>query len=254
MKSFTLSAVDARLRYHDLAGDGPTLLFIHGIGCASSCDYPAVAANYALQGRRMLLVDLLGSGFSDRPRGFGYTIEDHARSVVALAEALGLAEFDLFGHSMGGAVAIEAAALLTGRLRSLVVGEPNLAPGGGVFSRSIAAMSESYYVRFGHDELVSASRDNGNDIWAASLAQSASYAVHRTACSLVAGSDPTWQGILSALAVPRTIIVGESSLPYDDVERLAPTGVNSLVVARAGHSMAWENPTGLAEAIAKAFS
>lgn len=173
MKSFTVPAADAELRYHDIAGEGPALLFIHGLGCASSCDYPSVAADAALRGRRMLLVDLLGSGFSDRPTGFGYTIEDHARSIVAMTEHVRLIELDLFGHSMGGAVAITAARMLGGRLRRLVLGEPNLEPGGGFFSRRIAAMTERDYVERGHDELVQASRTEGNAIWAASLAISA---------------------------------------------------------------------------------
>ena len=254
MKSCPLPGIDARLRFHDIAGDGPALLFIHGLGCASSCDYPAVAANGALQGRRMLLVDLLGSGFSDRPQAFGYTIDDHARSIVALAEALDLRELDLFGHSMGGAVAIAAATMLKERIGRLVVGEPNLDPGGGFFSRRIAAMSEEDYVDHGQASLVRASRDEGNDIWAASLARSAPHAVHRTARSLIAGSDPTWRSMVTSLTRPRTIIIGERSLPYDDAEGLPESGVASIVVPDAGHSMAWENPGGLSRAIAAALS
>ena len=145
MKSFPVPGTDSRLRYHDLPGSGTPLVLLHGLGCASSCDYPTVAADAALRGRRMLLIDLLGSGFSDRPEAFGYTIDDHARSIVALVEALGLPQVDLFGHSMGGTVAIVAATMLGACLGRLVVGEPNLDPGGGVFSRRIAVMAETDY-------------------------------------------------------------------------------------------------------------
>lgn len=250
MKSFSVPGTESRLRYHDLPGDGPALLLIHGLGCASSCDYPAVAATSALQGRRRLLIDLLGSGFSDRPEEFGYTIENHARSVVALTEALGLTSLDLFGHSMGGAVAITAAAKLGERLQHLVLGEPNLLPGGGFFSRRVAGMPEADYVAGGHGALVSASREEGNDIWAASLAGSAAHAVHRTARSLVAGSDPSWRSLLTSLPASRTMIVGATSLPYAEAEGLPDVGVDLRIVPGAGHSMAWENPAGLAEAIA----
>lgn len=250
MKSFSVPGTDSRLRYHDLAGDGPALLFVHGLGCASSCDYPTVAAAPALRGRRMLLVDLLGSGFSDRPPAFGYAIADHADTVVALAEALALPELDLFGHSMGGAVAITAATKLGKRLRHLVLGEPNLVPGGGVFSRRVAGMSEPDYVAKGHAALAYASLGEGNDIWSASLAGSAAHAVHRTAVSLIAGSSPSWRDALARLSAPRSLIVGEASLPYAEAEGMAGIGVTVRMVAGAGHSMAWENPAGLAEAIA----
>ena len=250
MKSFAVPAAGGSLRYHDLAGDGPALVMIHGLGCASSCDYPSVAADPALRGRRMLLLDLLGSGFSDRPEAFGYTIDDHARSVVALINTLELPQVDLFGHSMGGAVAIAAAAMLGSRLGKLIVGEPNLDPGGGQFSRGIAAIPEAEYCAGGQDEIVRAAQAEGNDIWAASLARSAAYAVQRTARSLIEGSDPTWRSILTSLPVPRTLIIGELSLPYDDAAGLPEAGVEIAIVPSAGHSIPWDNPAGLAAAIA----
>ena len=94
-----------------------------------------------------------------------------------------------------------------------MLGEPNLDPGGGVFSRKVAAMSEADYVARGHDGLVRAARLDGNDIWAASLSLSAPFAVHRGASSLVAGSNPTWRDMLYKLQIRRTIIFGESFLP-----------------------------------------
>lgn len=250
MKSFAVPDAGGSLRYHDLPGEGSPLVMIHGLGCASSCDYPTVAADPVLRGRRMLLVDLLGSGFSDRPEAFGYTIDDHARSVVALVDALALPQVDLFGHSMGGAVMIAAAAILGLRLGQLIVGEPNLDPGGGQFSRGIAAIPEAEYRATGQDAIVRAAQADGNDIWAASLARSAAYAVQRTARSLVEGSDPTWRSILASLAVPRTLIIGERSLPYADAQGLPEAGIEIAIVPQAGHSIPWENPAGLAAAIA----
>ena len=84
MKSFKFESDKSTLRYHDIPGTGAPLIFIHGLGCASSCDYPRIASDPALVGRRMLLVDLSGSGFSDHPADFGYTVDDHARTVVEL--------------------------------------------------------------------------------------------------------------------------------------------------------------------------
>ena len=254
MKSFRLESDQATLRYHDLPGKGTPLVFIHGLGSASSCEFPRVACDPALAGRRMLLIDLLGSGFSDRPVQFGYTVGDHARTVAALIDHLELDALDLFGHSMGGAVAITLAGLLGARLRHLVVAEPNLRGGGGLASRDIAAMSEADFLARGHAELVATARAEGNDAWAGSVAISAPYAMHRVSVSLVAGTSPTWREQLCAVTVPRTMIFGEASLPNADAETLPGDGVPVAIVPAAGHGMAFENPSGLATAVAHAVA
>lgn len=253
MKSFVLQSVGSCLRYHDIPGDGRPLIMLHGLGCASSCDYPRIACDPALAGRRMVLLDLLGSGFSDRPEGFGYTVEDHAHTVAELVTNLAPGSLDLYGHSMGGAVAIVAAALLGDRVRHLVMGEPNLDPGGGTFSRKVAALPEDDYVAHGHQDLVKAARTEGNGIWAASMSISAPYAVHRSATSLVAGGTPPWRELLYAMKMPRTIIFGEASLPDPDTERLLQQGVGVGVVPQAGHGMIVENPGGVASALRAAL-
>jgi pimeloyl-ACP methyl ester carboxylesterase len=254
MKSFKLESDQATIRYHDLPGSGTPLIFIHGLGSASSLEYPRVACDPALAGRRMLLIDLLGSGFSDRPGRFGYAVDDHARTVAALIRHLPLEALDLFGHSMGGAVAIVAAGLLGARVRHLVVAEPNLEPGGGVASRQIAVMSEADYVTHGHADLVRTARAEGHDAWAASLAISAPHAMHRVATSLMAGTSPTWRVQLCALTMRRTLIFGAASLPNADAERMPREGVNVEIVPAAGHGMALENPTGLAAALGRAVA
>ncbi len=254
MKSFTLNTDQATIRYHDLPGAGTPLVFIHGLGSASSLEFPRIACDPALAGRRRLLVDLLGSGFSDHPVSFGYTVADHARTVAALVDHLGLDTLDLFGHSMGGAVAITAAGLIGARLRLLVVAEPNLVPGGGLASRGIAAMSEVAFLAHGHAELVRGARAEGNGAWAESVAISAPYAMHRVSMSLMAGSSPTWRAQLCALTIPRRLIFGAASLPNAQAESLPHDGVPLDIVPDAGHGMALENPPGLAAAVARAVS
>jgi len=250
MRTFILADASV-LRFHDLPGRGRPLVFVHGLGCAGSCDYPRVAADPALRDRRMLLVDLLGAGFSDRPAVFGYSVEDHARVLAELVDGLGLGPVDLYGHSMGGAVAIALAALRPGRVARLCVCEPNLVPGGGFFSSPIAAEDEARYVARGHGLTVAAAREQGNLVWAGSLLTWSPLAVHRSAVSLVRGSSPTWLEQLAALTIPRSGIYGARSLPDPDAARLERIGVPLRVVPDAGHSVAWENPSGLAQVIAE---
>jgi pimeloyl-ACP methyl ester carboxylesterase len=228
-------------------------VFIHGMGCASSCDYPQVAFNRALRGRRMLLVDLLGSGFSDCPKDFGYTIDDHARTIIAFIKGLKLRKVNLVGHSMGSSIAITIASLCKSKIGRLVLGEPNLDSGGGTFSRPIAIQNESDFITKGHAELVQDACRQGNEIWAKSLSLSLPVAIHREAVSLVNGSTPSWREQLAALRMPRTVLFGEYSLPDPDSKNLLEIGVKVRIIPRAGHSMAWENPAGLAQAICESL-
>ena len=253
MNVFELPELGAILRYHDLPGSGTPLLFIHGFGCASSCDYPRIAADPALGGRRCLLVDLLGTGFSDRPGDFSYTMDAQARCLDRLLEHLGHEVIDLYGHSMGGAVAVELAGLKPGRIRRFVASEPALDPGGGDYIRWAAAQTEAEYVAQGHATGVREALAAGNPVWAGSLAASSPVAIHREARARMLGGTPSWRARLEALPMPRTVLFGERSLPHPDFDRLAGTGIRTDVVPAAGHSMMWENPTGLARALGRAL-
>jgi pimeloyl-ACP methyl ester carboxylesterase len=114
----------ARMRYLQ-AGSGPPLILLHGLmGYSFSWRYalPAVApysTAYAL--------DMLGAGFSDRPR-IDHSMRATALRVLQFAENLGIDSLDLLGTSRGGAVAMCAAAesLRRGRtrIRSLILVAP----------------------------------------------------------------------------------------------------------------------------------
>jgi pimeloyl-ACP methyl ester carboxylesterase len=254
MRAFRLDSPDSYLRFHDLPGSGTPILFLHGLLCASSCDFPRIAADPALAGRRMLLVDLLGAGFSDRPGDFGYMAEDHAGTVTALLDGLALGSVDLVGHSMGGSIAIVTAARRPQVIRRLVVSEPNLDAGGGSFSLPVSRQSEADYVARGHAAEVRKLIADGQTILSASLERADPVAVHRGATSLVRGGSPSWRAQLEALPMPRTFIFGARSLPDPDSERLPRMGVEVRIVPDAGHSMIVENPSAYAEAVRAALA
>lgn len=254
MPFFHSRAGGGGLHYHDLPGPGPPLLFLHGMGCASSCDYPEVAASAGLRGRRCILLDLLGSGYSERPAAFAYSMSAHTSTVVELVRALGMRRLAVYGHSMSGAVAIEVARRLSDRVTRLILSEPNLDPGGGKVSCAVANQSLSRYVRVGQSALARAARRQGLTVWAATLEHSYAVAIHREACSLVKGSRPSWRRMLLALPMKRTVLFGARSLPDPDFRRLANLGVRTVIVPRAAHGMAQDNPGGLARALAAALA
>ena len=246
MNSFYSQQAGCTVRWHDLPGSGDPVVFIHGLGCASSYEYPRVVRDPLFGARRAILIDLPGSGYSDKPEHYSYKTTDQAHVVAELIDHLKLDAFWLYGHSMGGSIAIETAGLLASRVKGLMVSEPNFHAGGGMFSRSIAAQTEQQFLSQGYDDMLSAEKT----AWAGCLKSNAPYAVWRGASSLVAGVEPEWEAQFLSLPCPVMLIFGELSLPDDDVDNLKQKGVEVKIIPAAGHSMSWENPSALAQTLA----
>jgi len=83
------------------------VVFIHGLG-ASLYAWRKNLAPVMAAGYRVVALDLLGFGSSDKP-AHGYTNAAYAQLVVALMDSLHLPDAVLVGHSMGGAIAAEVA-------------------------------------------------------------------------------------------------------------------------------------------------
>lgn len=252
MKEFKLGN-DVILRYHDFSGDEIPIIFIHGLGCASSFDYPQVASMGGLVNHRRILVDLVGSGYSDKPEFFDYTIANHAKYLEELLSYLSLDNIVIFGHSMGGAVSIALANRVKDKVKAIILSEANLDSGGGFFSKQIASYSESDFVKFGYAKILQESVASGNTEWAAGLSNSSPIAIHRNAVSLIEGQIPSWRQIYYSLDAAKTYIYGSESLPDPDYDELVSKNINVAVVANAGHSMAWDNPEGLALVVEKSI-
>ena len=217
-------------------------------------DFPRVVAMPALVGHHSVLVDLLGHGYSDGPQDFDYSLEEHAKTVAELLEHLALRECALFGHSMGGAVAITLAALRPELVSRLVIAEGNLDPGGGIISTAIATQTEEVFKTRGRQAVVDKALEAGSMTRVASFRACAPHAFVRSAAGLVRGTQPTMRERLYSLSIPRAYLFGEKGLPDPETEVLASHGVQVLTVAKSGHDMAFDNPAGLAEAIESALS
>ena len=148
MDALYLPEFDAFLRYFDLEGERPVRVYLHGL-CLSAATLIPTATHASLRARRSILVDLFGFGFSDRPERFGYTLEDHARTVALLLGDLGLDDCEVIGHSSGGSIAIVLAALRPDLVRSLTIAEANLDPGMGPFTAGVLRRGEQEWVNDG---------------------------------------------------------------------------------------------------------
>ena len=99
----TSRCVDAggvRLHYRE-SGTGPTTLVLVPGLTANAHSFDGLLAAGLAADVHVLAFDMRGRGLSDKP-GSGYTIEDHARDLVAAFDALGLERVALGGHSFGG--------------------------------------------------------------------------------------------------------------------------------------------------------
>ena len=251
MKEYIIAQNQNIMRYHDFPGKETPILFIHGLGCAGSFDYPEVAAQAELVGHRRILIDLLGSGFSDKPDDFSYTVKDHVDYLYGFVHELNLQSFIIFAHSLGGPIGIELAKRCGDQVTALVLSESNLDPSSvGSSSYDFGTCKEEDFVSQMFEEVVEKSTLK-NSMWAATLSVCSPKAMHRISQSAVAGGNPSWRTLLYSLTCKRTFIFGEESLPDNDQMELERHGIHIEIVPSAGHSMAWENPKGLANAIKK---
>jgi pimeloyl-ACP methyl ester carboxylesterase len=111
----------ARMRYL-YAGSGPALLLVHGLlGYSFSWRFtiPALA-----QHATVYAVDLMGTGFSDRPPDLDCSFRASAQRLLRFMDATGIASCDLLGTSHGGAVSMMLAALASKRIRRLILVDP----------------------------------------------------------------------------------------------------------------------------------
>ncbi|MEV5946413.1 alpha/beta hydrolase [Streptomyces sp. NPDC051993] len=93
-------------RAYRIAGEGPPVVLIHGIGDSSATWaelIPGLARRYTV-----LAPDLLGHGASDKPRA-DYSVAAYANGIRDLLGALGIERATLVGHSLGGGVAMQFA-------------------------------------------------------------------------------------------------------------------------------------------------
>jgi len=106
----TLETEWGRTAYFESGGAGFPILFLHGTGCDSS-DWAGVLESLP-QHLRLVCMDFRGHGdSSDSSEPF--TLQDLAQDALLLADHLGLSEFLVAGHSLGGMVGIEAATRAT---------------------------------------------------------------------------------------------------------------------------------------------
>jgi pimeloyl-ACP methyl ester carboxylesterase len=112
---------------YDVYGTGDHLLvYMHGLLLDADLNR-GIAEALAAHGNRVVLLDLLGHGRSDRPtHAAEYRIDTYAEQVFALLDHLGADDAVLGGLSLGANVSLFAATQQPERVRGLVLEMPVL--------------------------------------------------------------------------------------------------------------------------------
>ncbi len=108
------------MQYHYIdEGEGEPLLMVHG-----NPTWSFAWRNFVrdLSPRyRVIAVDHIGCGFSDKPQGYHYRLEQHVDNLCSLIEHLDLQKITLVAHDWGGAIGMGAATALPDRFSRFVL-------------------------------------------------------------------------------------------------------------------------------------
>lgn len=227
-------------------GEGPLLLFLHGIGGNKDVFDPQLPA-FDDQWRAAAW-DMPGYGESVLQGEM--TFEMLADSVAQLADDLGEEQFDLVGHSMGGMVAQEFVARYPGRVRRLVLAgtSPAFGKPGGDWQREFLAarlqpLDEGRTPADFATELVETMFGNNKDQKAMSRAALAMAALSPETYRAALNCIVTFNRLesLSSIACPTLLIAGseDNNAPPKVVERMAQkiAGAEYACMEGAGHLM-----------------
>ncbi len=264
-----MRALAARARFVPLPGalhhvyeygpaDGPAVILLHGWDCSSYWFY-RLAPALGDQGLRVIALDFRGHGFSDPAADERYDLPTLARDTLALADALGVQEFDLASFSLGSAVALLVGAQAPTRVRRHIVMNFGLFDYGALQARLLPSLltglfdtlrripSKSLVYRY-----VSATLCQREVTWAdvelsfTSLTYCDSRAAFLAVADLVRPERMAQIRQAAAAAPPTLVIAGEfdAVVPFADSERLAqalPTA-HLHILLRTGHLVLFERP------------
>jgi pimeloyl-ACP methyl ester carboxylesterase len=117
------AVVAGRRIFYRESGRGAPLLMLHGLGSGAASWRAQFASRPA--GRRLIAWDAPGYGESDPFPGDAPSVADYAAAALGFADALGLARFDLLGHSLGGLIAAALCRRHPERVVRLILSSPS---------------------------------------------------------------------------------------------------------------------------------
>jgi pimeloyl-ACP methyl ester carboxylesterase len=113
-----------RMHYQEAGSPtSPAIILIHGFA-SSTLVWSKVFLELAASGFRVIALDMLGYGYSGKPRNGEYTIARQASLVMQLLDKLRIKRAHIVGSSYGGAVAATCALDYPNRVDKLILVAP----------------------------------------------------------------------------------------------------------------------------------
>jgi 3-oxoadipate enol-lactonase len=254
-----------RMRYF-VAGEGPPLVLVHGLGGAAS-NWTELAP-LLVAGRRLLVPDLPGHGGSTALPGVS-GLEPFADRVAAVAEREGMLPAPVVGHSLGGMVVLRLALRRPNAVQAVVLAGAAGLSIGNVWGRQL--LSIFTFVRPGriaarHRSLVSRSRLLRRLVFGFVSVSDPVGLTDEAVEGFLAGQllhtdvDSAWQALrrddprqeLEAVGSPVLVLWGaeDVQLPLDDAfEYTRRLRARLRVIPGCGHLLIGERPEACADAI-----
>jgi pimeloyl-ACP methyl ester carboxylesterase len=243
----------------EVAGEGPGLLLVHGLGGAKEdfTDHvPALARDYTV-----VIFDHRGHGASDKPTDRGaYSIDRLATDILEVVDAVGLDRFRLLGHSMGGMVARQIPLRAPERVEALVMMDTSGGPIPGFDPTLMDAAAEVAFTRgkAALKELLDLAQVLETPAYKRELAERPGYRAFQER-KWADISEIMWGAMAVALAYqpddlaalaaavnfPMLVLVGSQDTPFVAASRemtAAIDGAQLVIIPDAGHSPQFENP------------
>jgi pimeloyl-ACP methyl ester carboxylesterase len=247
----TVDLGDVALHVEDRGSGEPPLLLVHGY-TGSSLDWTDVHDALAAE-RRVVAYDHRGHGRSSHPGEYSFDRLDD--DLVGVVDALGLDDFHLLGHSMGGVIALRHVLAHAGRVRSLILMDTGAEAIGKALSDTLPAV-----VELGRTEGMAAVFALGREMMAGALAGDDARKAELLArveekfgqldveafdaFGQELGRYPSLVARLGEIDRPTTVLVGEDDTMLRGSAEVLAEGITGaeLVVLPGGHSPQEDDP------------
>lgn len=121
LNRYLVPVEDQAIHVMEIGNEGPTVFMLHGNPTWGFL-YRKVCQELRNAGMRLIVPDLVGLGYSSRPRSYSaHTFENHARWIRALMDFLELEEVIFVGQDWGGPIGLKALSMGRTRARGLVL-------------------------------------------------------------------------------------------------------------------------------------
>src|SRR5262245_16826208 len=251
----------------EVEGQGPGLLLVHGYGGAKE-DFqdhvPTLARDHTV-----VVFDHRGHGSSDKPADrAAYSLDRLVRDTLQVADAVGLDQFRLLGHSMGGMIARKVAIDAPDRVSALIMMDTCAGPTPN-WEPSLLELAADVAFEQGKDalkELLDFAAALETPAYLRCIAERPGYQafVDRKwadlseimwgAMAIAIAHQPDHLPAMSMLDTPVLVIVGEQDVAFVAAsEQMADAiaGAQLEVIPDAGHSPQFENPSAWFETLSK---